>query len=194
MICLFYQAIQIKTTMKRIIFIAAIMMACFQVQAQIQSAQLSASGLTCSMCSKSIYKSLMQLSSVDSVAVDIDQSLFTIFFKSGVPVFPDDIKKAVTDAGFAIASLQMTANFPATDVAKDTHMQFAGATYHILNAQGQHIEGIRTFSVLDKNFVTTAVFRRNKKYTQMTCYETGHAAACCHQSVKNGDRIYHITF
>lgn len=169
-------------------------MACFQVQAQIQSAQLSASGLTCSMCSKSIFKALIQLPSVASVDVDIEQSVFTIIFKPDAQVFPDDIKKAVTDAGFAIASLQMTANFPAADVGKDTHLQFAGATYHLLNMQVQHIEGIRTFSVLDKNFVTTAVFRRNKKFTQMACYETGHAAACCHHSVKSGERIYHITF
>ena len=180
--------------MKRILFIAAIMMACLQVHAQIQSAQLSASGLTCSMCSKSIYKSLMQLPSVDSVAVDIDQSLFTIYFKSGVPVFPDDIKKAVTDAGFAIASLRITAAFPPTEIANDTHMQFAAATYHILNTQAKHIQGVQTFRVLDKNFVTTAEFRRNKKFTQMACYETGHVGACCHQSAPIGTRIYHITF
>lgn len=191
---LFYQANQNKTTMKRIIFLGALIMACLQVQAQITSAQLNASGLTCSMCSKSIYKSLMQLPSVDSVAVDIEKSIFTIYFKSGAPVFPDDIKKAVTNAGFAIASLQMTAEFPPTAIANDTHIQFAAATYHILNTPSKSIQGTQTFRVLDKNFVTAAEFRSNKKFTQMPCYETGRVGTCCHQSTPIGNRIYHITF
>jgi copper chaperone CopZ len=146
------------------------------------------------MCSKSIYKSLTKLPSVDSVAVDIEKSIFTIIFKSGAQVFPDDIKKAVTDAGFAIASLHITASFPSAAITNDTHLQFAAATYHILNTKAKHIQGVHTFRVLDKNFVTAAEFRRNKKFTQMACYETGHIGACCHQSAPIGTRIYHITF
>ncbi|MDI9319500.1 MAG: heavy-metal-associated domain-containing protein [Phycisphaerales bacterium] len=176
-----------------ILFFALILMGITNSFGQIQSASLTASGLTCSMCSKSIYKALSSLPSVQSVDVDIDKSVFNLVFKNGVKVQPDDIKNAVTDAGFAVASLTMTANFPPTDIANDKHIQFEGATYHLLHVATKSISGIITFTLLDKNYVPNVTFRRNKKYTQMKCYETGKAEACCHSGVAAGSRIYHIT-
>jgi copper chaperone CopZ len=180
--------------MKKIILMLALMVGFINSDAQISSASLTASGLTCSMCSKSIYKALSQLDAVQSVSVDLDKSVFTINFKPNVIITPDDIKKAVTDAGFAVASLKITANFPATEVENDKHIQFEGATYHLLNVSKKSISGVITFTVLDKNFVTNAEFRRNKKFTKMKCYETGRAESCCHSGVAPGSRIYHITF
>ncbi|MES2479023.1 MAG: heavy-metal-associated domain-containing protein [Bacteroidota bacterium] len=179
--------------MKKVIIIVALILSTIQSFAQIQSASLTASGLTCSMCSKSIFKALEKLPSVKSVDVDIDKSVFTIQFKEGVKVVPDDIEKAVTGAGFAVASLKMTAVFPDTKIAKDTHIDFAGATYHFLNVEPQSISGQKTFTVVDKNFVSTAEFRRFKKTTDMKCYESGKAEGCCTEGVAKGTRIYHIT-
>ena len=64
--------------------------------AQIKSASLTASGLTCSMCSKAIYKSLLQVPTVKVVRVDIKNSKYNIEFKEGTNVVLDDIKKAVS--------------------------------------------------------------------------------------------------
>jgi copper chaperone CopZ len=112
--------------MKKIIAIAVLLFSAFVSNAQIKSAALTASGLTCSMCSKSIYKSLMKMPSVQDVQVDIENSIFNIAFKPGSKVSPDDVKKAVSDAGFAVASLKMTADFSATQVENDAHVDFAG--------------------------------------------------------------------
>ena len=71
----------------------------------IKKVSLVASGLTCSMCSKAIFKALTKLDFVDEVKVDIEQSKFILTFKSGKTVVIDQIKSAVADAGFGVQSL-----------------------------------------------------------------------------------------
>jgi len=52
-------------------------MAIVAVQAQISSATLQASGLTCAMCTKAINKSLEQLNFVESVKPDIHRAVMS---------------------------------------------------------------------------------------------------------------------
>jgi copper chaperone CopZ len=66
---------------------------------------LVASGLTCSMCSKAIFKSLTKLDFVEEVKVDIEKSKYILSFKTDSKVDIAKIKKAVTDAGFGVKSL-----------------------------------------------------------------------------------------
>jgi copper chaperone CopZ len=73
--------------------------------AVIKKVTLVASGLTCSMCSKAIFKALTKLDFVEDVKVDIEQSKFILTFKSGKTVVIDQIKSAVADAGFSVQSL-----------------------------------------------------------------------------------------
>lgn len=72
---------------------------------EIKKVTLVASGLTCSMCSKAIFKALTSLSFVDEVKVDIEKSMYILTFKAGKKVEIDQIKLAVTDAGFGVQSL-----------------------------------------------------------------------------------------
>ena len=71
----------------------------------IKKVTLVASGLTCSMCSKAIFKSLSKLEFVDQVKVDIEKSKYILSFKPTSKVDLAQIKKAVTDAGFGVQSL-----------------------------------------------------------------------------------------
>ena len=73
--------------------------------AEIKKVTLVASGLTCSMCSKAIFKALTKLDFVDEVKVDIEKSKFVLSFKSGKTVVIDQIKSAVADAGFSVQSI-----------------------------------------------------------------------------------------
>ena len=83
-----------------------------KAKGQIQSIDVSASGLTCSMCSKAIFKALSQLDFVSAVKVDLEKSIYTLTFKSPERVKIEEIRDAVYDAGFSIETMQMTANFP----------------------------------------------------------------------------------
>lgn len=75
------------------------------VPAEIKKVTLVASGLTCSMCSKAIFKALTSLSFVADVKVDIEKSMYILTFKADKKVEIDQIKSAVTDAGFGVQSL-----------------------------------------------------------------------------------------
>lgn len=178
--------------MKRIIFVCLLMWG-IPAMAQIKSATLVASGLTCSMCSKAIYKALEAVPSVKSVDVDIEKSSYTIVFKKGVDAAPDDIKNAVENAGFFVASLQVTASFNKTDIAKDTHTTIGGLTFHFVDAAHQVLTGDKTITLIDKGFVPAKTYKKYSKKTTMKCYETGYTASCCPNYSGTPKRIYHAT-
>ncbi len=77
-----------------------------ELPTEIKKVTLVASGLTCSMCSKAIFKALTSLDFVADVKVDIEQSKYILTFKAGKTVAIDQIKLAVTDAGFGVQSLE----------------------------------------------------------------------------------------
>lgn len=178
--------------MKKFLFISMLVFS-IPVMAQIKSASLTASGLTCSMCSKAIYKSLSQVPTVKTVQVDIKNSRYNIQFKEDVTVKLDDIKKAVADAGFAVASMQVTANFNNVEIANDTHIVLAGSNFHFLAVTKQILNGDKTFTIVDKNYLSPATFKKYSKYSTMKCVETGMMESCCAKNGSTNNRIYHIT-
>ncbi len=90
-----------------------------RINAQIKSAEVLASGLTCSMCSKAIFKALSQLDFVDTVKVNIETSVYQLSFKKDSAVKIEGIRDAVYDAGFAIAKLSITADWKDKSAVKD---------------------------------------------------------------------------
>lgn len=179
--------------MKKIFFIIAILVAA-TAQAQVTKVSLQASGLTCSMCSNSINKSLQSLDYVEKVMSDIKTSTFNITFKPGAAVNFDQLKKKVEDAGFFVANLKAVVQFDGLTVEKDNHYNVAGMTMHFLNADGQKLSGQQTIQVVDKGYVSAKAFKKNQLYTQMECYKTGVAGSCCKKTgLAEGSRIFHVT-
>jgi len=178
--------------MNRIIVILALMVAGLRVAAQPVSATLVASGLTCSMCSKAIYKALEKVAYVSSIDVDIEKSSYEIKFKPGMDIEPDEMKKAVEDAGFFVASLQLSVKMDGVTVKNDAHITLGGATYHFVKVPEKTMDGEARITLIDKNYLPAKARKKYDKYTNMKCYETGVAEACC---VHNGktSRIYHVT-
>ena len=148
--------------MKKFFFVIAMMISLSSF-AQIKSANLTASGLTCSMCSKAIYKSLVKVPTIQDIKVDIKNSSYLITFKDGQNVSLDAIRKAVEDAGFSVASLKVTANFDKTEVGSDTRVSLQGGTYSFVRTSKQIIQGMKTFTVVDKNYLPA---NEHKKYAK----------------------------
>lgn len=179
--------------MKQLFIVIALFLA-VQTQAQVSKVSLQASGLTCSMCSNSINKSLQSLDYVEKVMANIKTSTFDITFKPGAAVNFDQLKKKVEDAGFFVARLTATVNFNNLAVAKDEHYSVAGMNIHFLNATGQVLNGEQAIQVVDKGYVSAKAFKKNQLYTQMECYKTGVAGSCCKKPGLNaGSRIFHVT-
>lgn len=142
------------------IFLAIAMLISMAGYAQIQSASLTASGLTCSMCSKAIYKALTKVPAVDKVDVNIEKSSYLITFDKNATVSPDVLKKAVEGAGFAIAKLEFIAAVPKTEVNADTKLNLQGTTYRFIRPNGKTIQGVQTLTIIDKSYLSPDDWKR----------------------------------
>lgn len=163
----------------------------FSSLAQVTKVSLQASGLTCSMCSKAVKTALEEVSFVEKVQVDIQNQQYNLSFKEGAEVDIDALGKAVEDAGFSVASLNVTATVDNVKLEKDNHIRIGNSYFHFLNASGQQLSGSANFNIVDKQFVSPKDFKKYSGLTKMKCVETGKAAACCSSEVQADTRIYH---
>lgn len=180
--------------MKKVFFIAMMLLGIISSQAQFTKASLQATGLTCAMCSNAINKALLQVSFVESVRSDIKNSAFSIVFKQGQPMKIDALRKAVEDAGFSVGNLKLTGNFQELKIENDKHVEIGNEVFHFLNVSEQVLNGEQAIMVVDKNFLSNKQFKKFSSTTKMSCVQTGKAANCC---VKDGiaadARVYHVT-
>lgn len=180
--------------MKKLFFIVLIAFLGLSSQAQFTKATLQATGLTCAMCSNAINKALVKVPFVESVKADIKNSAFHMVFKQGQKVEIDALKDAVEDAGFSVGSLQLTGNFSDIKVENDKHITIDNEVFHFLNTTEQVLNGEKTITVVDKDFLTARQFKKLSSTTKLSCVQTGKTATCC---VKDGvpadTRVYHVT-
>ncbi|XUW99698.1 MAG: heavy-metal-associated domain-containing protein [Dehalogenimonas sp.] len=70
---------------------------------ELQRVQLNLTGLSCSHCAASVEKAVMKVNGIKKVSVDLDASKMSVEFE-GSKANINDIKKAVKDAGYGVAS------------------------------------------------------------------------------------------
>ena len=176
------------------IAVIVLMLVSFNGLAQFKSANLQAAGLTCALCSRSINKSLEKLSFIQSVTPDIKSSSFSIVFKPGATVQIDEMKQAVEDAGFSVAKLKITGAFKSVKVQNDAHVTIDGRVFHFINTSNQTLEGDRTITLADKDFVSAKEFKKLSTGSKLSCVQTGKAGSCCtKEGIQANTRIYHVT-
>lgn len=151
------------------------------VMSQIKSVSLQASGLTCSMCSRAIYKSLKKLPSVSNVQEDIAHSSYHIQFKDAEKASLADLKKAVLDAGFSVAWMEVNIRFDNVQVANDSSLRLDDFTFLFVDVQKQTLNGERKLLILDKDYILE---KDRKKY--MAGMETKTAVA-------DRENVFHVT-
>lgn len=135
----------------------------FESNAQIIKADIIATGLTCSMCSKSIYKQLTSLPEVASVDTDLNTNTFTVNLKPNTNVSPKIFKDNVEKAGFFIGSLVVTADSKTLE--------------NYINLEKKQIPNSKQVQVqiLDKGFVTEKEFKKlAKKHKDIASYSDGN--------------------
>jgi len=180
--------------MKKIVFLIGFVLSIAIAQAQFSSATLQASGLTCAMCTKAINKSLEQLSFIESVKPDIQNSAFNIVFKKDQAVDIDRLRKSVEDAGFSVAKLKLVTNFNNVAVSNDAHITLENKVYHFISVNKQVLNGSREITMVEKDFLTAKDYKKFSTATKMQCLQSGKAADCCvKDGIAAGTRIYHVT-
>jgi copper chaperone CopZ len=178
--------------MKKLIAITGIYILAFSFSGtaqEIKSVSVKASGLTCSMCSKAIFKALEKVPFVKTVDADIENSGYELTFKPGEAVNLDALKDAVTDAGFSVASMQVKADFSSTPVQNDAHVKGANYTFHFIQVKDTTLQGEQQLLVLDKDFLPEKERKKYAAQTAMACFETGKMK----NQAGGRDRIYHVT-
>jgi copper chaperone CopZ len=179
--------------MKKIFIVAAVLLSSIFANAQFQTASLTAAGLTCAMCTKAIYNSLEKIPSVEKVDVDIKSSQFLVTFKKGSAVDPDQLQKAVEDAGFSVSRFKITGVFNHIPISNDMHVQIGGKAFHFINTPEKVLDGTQTLTMVDKNYVTAREFKKVTGSTNHPCVETGKAESCCvKMGSSHNERIYHV--
>jgi copper chaperone CopZ len=180
--------------MKKYNFLIAFLLTAFFSQAQVTGASLQASGLTCAMCAKSVYKNLEALPFMDSIHTDLETSTFQLSFKEGMEMDADQIRKKVEDAGFSVASLRINVSFTDQQVKNDQHITVNGKVYHFLNIKDQVLSGDKSLLLIDKTFLSAKEYKKYASATKMECFKTGLAGSCCtKEGISGSTRIYHVT-
>ncbi|MEK0414400.1 MAG: hypothetical protein RL070_1888 [Bacteroidota bacterium] len=128
--------------------------------AQVQKVNLQASGLTCAMCSKAIYKAVSAISFVDTVLVNIEASTYDIRFKSEATPQFDQIAKAVVDAGFSVANLTVLVNFNKQNVDKNGLLTQDGIQYKIMGTPPTTLQGSKKLQLIGKQYMLPKDFKK----------------------------------
>ncbi|MEO6254138.1 MAG: heavy-metal-associated domain-containing protein [Ferruginibacter sp.] len=156
----------------------------FAANAQVKGVTIQASGLTCSMCSNSIFKALKTQDFVEKVDANIKTSSFEVSFKPNAAVDFDKLKAKVEDAGFFVANFTVNYHFDELTISKDKHVTVGNNVFHFLNVTDAVLSGDKKIRLLDKGFVSAKEYKKNSSLTKMACYKTGQ---------ENGKRIFHVT-
>ncbi len=161
---------------------------------QISKATLQASGLTCAMCARSIFKNLESLPFVDKVDTDLNASSFLITFKPNSPLDIEALSKKVQDAGFSVASLTLSVSLNSVKVQQDSHVIIGDKFFHFVNVKPQVLNGNVGIRLIDPAFVSNKESKKFLSMTKMSCMKTGKSESCCIAAgVKSDVRVFHVT-
>ena len=142
------------------VFILLLMACVFSANAQLQKVNLQASGLTCAMCSKAIYKAVSAISFVDTVKVDIEGSTYEIFFKKNTTPQFDQIAGAVVDAGFSVAKFTAVVNFDKQGVDKNGFTSLDGINYVFVANAPTTLQGSKKLKLVGNEFMLRKDFKK----------------------------------
>ena len=148
---------------------------------QIIRAELAATGLTCSMCSKATYNQLISISEVEKVEPDLNNTSFIIHFKNNTPVNISNLKKKVEDAGFAVGELVVLFKLNNQVAENNNSFVLDENTYTFMDTQSNTLNGEVKLKILDKGYVVDKVY---KKFAKMTKQYPSY--------VSNNKNTYHI--
>ena len=149
--------------MKQILISSIILFASVIANAQITKAELTATGLTCSMCSKATYKQLTSIPEVEKVETDLNKTAFVLYFKRGSAVNPGELKKKVEDAGFAVGELIVVFNFDNQKAEDNSSFTLDKITYTFMDTRTSVLTGEVKVQILDKGFVVEKEYKKLSK-------------------------------
>lgn len=149
--------------MKKIALLTVLFLVSVMTNAQIIKAELTATGLTCSMCSKATYNQLISIPGVEKIEPDLNNTAFVLYFKNGSPVNISDIKEKVEDAGFSVGELVVTFNFNNQAAENNNSFTIENSKYTFMDTKTATLTGQVKVKVLDKGYIVEKEFKKISK-------------------------------
>lgn len=103
----------------RSIFLTLFLLFALTSQSAIRSITVGINGLTCSMCSRTVEKSMLQLQFVDKVEMSLEATEAKILLKPQSSVSMKEIARSVKDAGFSVRFISVEFDFGDLRVGED---------------------------------------------------------------------------
>jgi copper chaperone CopZ len=144
--------------MKNIFLMVAVFIS-MATKAQITKVYLQASGLTCSMCSNAINKSLKTLDFIDKIDADVKNYTFELSFKANSNVDFDKIRRKVEDAGFSVSSFFASIYFDNVELKSDQPVRIGANTLVFVDLKDRALNGETMVRLLDKGFVSAKEYK-----------------------------------
>ncbi|MEJ7610494.1 MAG: heavy-metal-associated domain-containing protein [Ferruginibacter sp.] len=149
--------------MKILLLVVTSFFVTLSLSAQNKNISLQAAGLTCSMCSNAINKSLKTLPFVESIQANIKTSTFDIAIKPGAVADYDLMKKKVEDAGFFVAKFLVTVPFTVAGVKENTTVEFQDKRLRFVNNTAVKISaGDQQVRIVSKGFISAKEAKKLK--------------------------------
>ena len=153
--------------MKKLMLIIGCVLLITNTHAQLKKIDIIATGLTCSMCSNSIYKQLQSINGVEKVEIDLNKNLFTVILKNENTLTPKDFKDKVEEAGFFVGSMVLYIEY--SNLLIDEGKQ--NGIYYFVDTKSQTLNGEKQVKVLDKGYVTGKEYKKlSKMYNKYATY------------------------
>ncbi len=143
----------------KLIFLTFLILCGYTSIAQFQSAKIGIDGLTCSMCSNSVEKLLLQLDFVESVKMDLNTNEAIVFFHQKYKTDFKKVSQKIYDSGFSVREISTYLNFDTISLEGNA-FQINGDKFYILGEERSNLSGERSFRFLDKNLISKKEYGR----------------------------------
>lgn len=143
--------------------IAMLLVCAAATHAQITQAEITATGLTCSMCSNAINKQLKAMPEVESVTTDLNTNTFTVQLKKDNQITPLRLKQRVEKAGFFVGSMIITLERSGLTAVDPMHWTQKDDTYVWVDSVPEPTAAPCKAKVIDRGFVTAKEYKKWRK-------------------------------
>jgi copper chaperone CopZ len=157
-------------TVKRFTLIVIFSLSFLSLKAQFISATIGIDGLTCSACSFSTEKSIRKLNFVDSVYMELDKNIATVYFKKNIIVSIQQLAQKVYDAGFAVRSMYVLFNFSDISITNDYCLLYEKSILHFVKIEkDKKLNSIVSLKFIGEKFMQKKEYKLWKFYCNSSC-------------------------
>jgi copper chaperone CopZ len=103
--------------MKRVQSVITAILLMFSLGAHATTIEMTVNGLVCAFCAQGIEKKLKKFPATSAVVVSLEHRLVAVQLKDGQEIKDEELKKALTDAGYTVKSIVRTET-PIDDIRK----------------------------------------------------------------------------